>query len=291
MRARLPFHLLFAGCLGRFVAAAAAAILLVLIAAPPVAWAHNVSVAVVVPVGAGDSEADADAVVDGLRLAIDESPDVGHAPGSDAGDHLGGVDVEVIELGQRSGDDAGEAVREAVDAGATLVVVVGEAEAVAAVSRVVPSGSAFTITVLTNGNESGLSIRGAVLDVSPDFDAVANGALSEAFQAAYGHELSLFGAVGFDVGQYLDVLIAETDGALPDVGVLDGVSTTAQARMSFTTIGIGNGSMTTTAESSPGAAPDEDRSRILLAALVISAAAVAGMVARRFHSRRGDPPR
>ena len=87
-----------------------------LLAAAPPAAAHKVGVVVVAPPGSTTFE--------GFRLAVDQSPDVSHPPGSRAGDHLGGVDVDVTLVEARSRPaDAGRRAARAVRSGARLVVV------------------------------------------------------------------------------------------------------------------------------------------------------------------------
>lgn len=62
-------------------------------AAPPVS-AHDLTVVVVSALSAESVDAGR-----GLMLAVDQSPDVSHTSGAGAGDHLGGVDVELIAIG------------------------------------------------------------------------------------------------------------------------------------------------------------------------------------------------
>ena len=85
----------------------------------PAAGAHEVGLVVVAERGSPAEDA-----VDGFRLAVEQSPDVSHAPGADAGDHLGGVDVDVmvVRRGRRVAD-AGRRVTRAVSSSARVVVV------------------------------------------------------------------------------------------------------------------------------------------------------------------------
>ena len=99
--------------------AASAVVAVGLLAAAPAAGAHEVGLVVVAAPDAAAGDA-----VDGFRLAVDQSPDVSHPPGRDAGDHLGGVDVDVTVVGRGSRTaDAGRRVARAVSSGARLVVV------------------------------------------------------------------------------------------------------------------------------------------------------------------------
>ena len=80
------------------------------------AAAHEVGVVLVVP-------REDPATFQGFRLAVDQSPDVSHAPGAAAGDHLGAIDVDVrtVEASNR-GTGAGTVAR-AMSRGAQVLVV------------------------------------------------------------------------------------------------------------------------------------------------------------------------
>lgn len=211
-------------------------LLALVLSSPHEAGAHEIGVTLAIPRTSQDSRADAAAVVDGLRLAIDQSPDVGHAPGSDAGDHLGGVDVVLIVLENMSGEEVGVSVREATVDGASVVVVVGDAATVAAVAEEIPPESGFLIAVLRGPGDVDTSLPGAVLRQTSADDPEAAGAFREDFVAAYGRDPSDSAAIGYDVGQLLDVLIEETGDGVPDRASLDEVAAAAQARLRVTSL-------------------------------------------------------
>jgi len=270
---------------GKLIAAAAGVLVMLLVSAP-MADAHEVAVAIVVTSSPAGSEVDARAILDGLRLAIDQSPDVGHAPGPNSGDHLGGVDVELIDLGSVAPAVAGASVLSSVTDGATIVVVIGDADAIALVAKVVPQESALAIAVLTGPDDAGVSLPASVLRTSPILNADAVGALSEAFEATYGRELSESAGIGYDVGQLLDVLLAESDGALPDATVLNKASATALARLNFTTIDRVDEPRSGNTQSPLGDSPDRDRSRFLPILLVGIGIVVSGVLATRIRRQR-----
>lgn len=266
--------------------AAIVAVLALSLASAPIAEAHEIAVAIVISVNPDGSEVDAADVIDGLRFAIDRSPDVGHPPGPDAGDHLGGVDLELIDLGNVGNEVVGSSVLAAIADGATLVVVVGDAESISAVADVVPPASAFTIAVLTEGRDSDSSLPATVLRRSSTVSADAAATLSEAFETEYGEELSESAGIGYDVGQLLDVLIAETDGALPDAAALASVSARVQARLTFTTIGGVDEQTPTGTELPADISTNSNRSKISTAVPVGLGAALAGMLIVRFRRRK-----
>ena len=90
-----------------------------LAAAPPVG-AHELGVAVVAPPRSEDGAGYPGQ--DGLRLAVDQSPDVSHPAGSDAGDHLGGIDVDLTVIRSRRGRVVAERVSRAVARGSRVVI-------------------------------------------------------------------------------------------------------------------------------------------------------------------------
>jgi len=54
--------------------------------------------------------------MEGFRIAVDQSPDISHPVGIEGGDHLGGIDVEIITVDTaRTTEEFTEAVRNLVD--------------------------------------------------------------------------------------------------------------------------------------------------------------------------------
>lgn len=97
-----------------------------LLAAPAPVAAHELGAVLVVPAraeGAGGS------ALEGFRLAVDQSPDVSHPPGAAAGDHLGGIDVDLTVVRSRDSGAVARDVGRAVSGGARVVVVLRRARA------------------------------------------------------------------------------------------------------------------------------------------------------------------
>ena len=207
-------------------------LLAVMLAGQQPAEAHEITVAVVVA-ASQDSEPDPTAVVEGLRLAIDQSPDVGHIPGPDAGDHLGGVDVKLIIFETAGYEEATSAVGEAITEGASVIAVVGDNPTLTAAAGDLTTGSEMLIGVLTGPEESDAAIPVAVLRQTDVADP-ASASFLEDFVASTGREPSGWAALGYDLGQLLDVLIAETDGGPWDRMSLNAIAAEVQARLTVT---------------------------------------------------------
>ncbi len=150
-----------------------------LIAAAP-ALAHEFKVGILLTPGAEGTPVDS-SFMDGFQLAVDQSPDVSHPPGPDAGDHLGGVDVEMIVV-----DDA-----PAVDGLAAAALDLIERESVVIIVANVPSATLQAVfDTLTESGTLLLAASGTDSDrfpTTPYFFAVGNQdeATDEAFESAF----------------------------------------------------------------------------------------------------------
>lgn len=152
------------------------------------AFAHEVPVAVLVPDGR-------DGFRDGFDLAVDESPDVSHAPGAQAGDHLGGIDVELTYV---RADEQANAARAAGRAQVVVVNAGGQSTDVLRAAR--DFKRAFVVSA------------GAQLAAQPGWvvlvDAPPQNARREAFEArfrgAYGRRATAAAARGYDAAKVLD---------------------------------------------------------------------------------------
>lgn len=195
-----------------------------------VASAHEITVVTVVPAFASDSSFDGREVLEGLRLAIDRSPDVGHAPGADGGDHLGGVDVDLIDLDDRSVEAVPLGLKGAVIDGASVVVLVGDLSTVTAATRVLSGEPVLLIAVLAGSDRlEERSERMAVLRFDPE---VGQGrAFTALLETSHSRDLSRSAALGYDVGQLLDVVIGRTDGSIPGPAVLNSIESEVEARL------------------------------------------------------------
>ena len=187
--------------------AASAAAAVGLLAAAPAARAHRVGLVVVAPPDAPAGDA-----VDGFRLAVDQSPDVSHPPGPGAGDHLGGIDVEVtvVERGERPAD-AGRRVARLVSSGARLVVVLPPAT----VSReIVPRIRVDGVLIVAAGTRAALPKKPAlpvVLLGDRPLDRDDRGRLArfeQAFARRYARTPSRAARSGYNAARLLDRVLA-----------------------------------------------------------------------------------
>lgn len=206
----------------RLAVAAFGTALLVAVTAAPDARAHEFALALVSAPAQGD--ATGRDVVDGFRLAVDESPDVSHPPGEEAGDHLGGVDVdlEVVEVA----DGRASGVADAVAAGASVVVVLGTSpDAAVAVARELDGTG---VLVVDAGPEPPASPPGtAGLLRLRDRPGGSGGAASPAatrfsgaFERRFGRPGTDWAARGYDAGRLLDVSLRQLGADSRDVEAL-----------------------------------------------------------------------
>lgn len=195
-----------------------AALLLALVLAPG-ARAHEFSLALV-----STTSAEGDAIgrdlVAGFRLAVDESPDVSHPPGTEAGDHLGGVDVDIRVIEAAGARTAG--VREAVAAGASVVVVLGtSSEAAAAVG---PALAGTDVLVVDAGPEPPTAPPGSagllrLRDQGGEGtgSSVAAVRFASAFEQRHGRPASEWAARGYDAARLLDISLGRLGADSRDV--------------------------------------------------------------------------
>ena len=170
------------------------------VGAPP-AMAHEFKVVVV----ESDTETAADARR-GFRLAVDQSPDVSHTPDEEAGDHLGGVDVDIVSGQVASPSVAGE-VSSLLDSGASAVVVLaGGSGADAAIA----SARARNKLVLAIGATASPTATPGhiVLRAGSPSDQRRFAAFVEAFAETTGSDPTEAAALGYDAGMLLDALVS-----------------------------------------------------------------------------------
>ena len=184
----------------RLVATGLAAAGAMLIAAQPAA-AHEIGLVLVA--ARGDA-------VDGFRLAVDESPDVSHAPGPEAGDHLGGIDVEVSVVGPREGAALRAGVARAIASGARVVVVLARASVASDVVATVRSAGPL-IVVAGAGRAVRDSPAAAVVllgtGASGSVDRVRLDRFRRAFARRYRRSASDAALAGYDAGRLVDSLL------------------------------------------------------------------------------------
>lgn len=166
------------------------------------AQAHEFVLVAVAPTEASDARA-------GFQVAIDESPDITHPPGQEAGDHLGGVDVYVITVESSvEGASTPQRVEELLDRGASAVVVLAETPFAAGVANAAADRGKLAVLIAPAESDS---LPAGVILLRPRHepaDAAAE-AFNERFAAAYGRKPRNEGARGYDVGRLLESLVAE----------------------------------------------------------------------------------
>jgi len=254
------------------------------------AFAHEFAVGILVSID--DERGDAGGFVDGFQLAVDESPDVRHAPGPGAGDHLGGLDVvtHIVELV----DDPVEALQAALD----LI----EGESVSIV--VVDSSSSTFEAIATSLDESGVFVLAlsetdaSELPSSPFMfvagvaDVVVEDGFEQAFLEAYGQPHTDAALRGYLAGKIIDRVVSETGGDVTNARALSEVLNEATGPSA----GGADGTLSDETPSQNEAAPDATpRSEVLdetpflvtrtLALGLVALVAVAGVGWRFFNGR------
>lgn len=183
------------------------------------ALAHEFKLALVTPAAETAGPVNGTDVRDGFRLAVDQSPDVSHAPGTEAGDHLGGVDVDISLIDGSAPATASRAVERQLTAGLTAVVVI----APAAITRAVAAELEGTSALLLVGHASGDGPEaiGHALRLAQNDRWAAGSSRAERFVAqferAYGRAPSSSAALGYDAGRLLDAAVADASDGVEDL--------------------------------------------------------------------------
>ena len=184
------------------------------------ALAHEFTLALVTPTsGTTNADLNGSDVVDGFRFAVDQSPDVSHPPGADAGDHLGGVDVDVIVIDGTQATEAAEAVQQQVDTGLTTVVLIAGGSTARAVTKELETSSVLLVTA----EGAGANARSDTSDLhltqrpAPSLQSGVAADVAAAFDRAHGRELSPAAALGYDAGRLLDAAVAGADDGVEDL--------------------------------------------------------------------------
>ena len=225
-------------------------------AVAPAVWAHEFALAVVSAPSAPGQATGRD-VFDGFRLGVEESPDVSHPPGEEAGDHLGGVDVDVKVI-EAAGDEV-SGVSDAVAAGVSIVVVLGtSSETAAAVAdalagtRVLvvdagpepltaPPGSSGLLRLQDRG--TGAVERGSA--AATQFEA--------AFDRRFGRPATDWAARAYDAARLLDLSLRELGADSRDVKALAAAANASGDLVRSTVVAVGPGSPATGAGTRPPA--------------------------------------
>lgn len=255
--------------IGGAVAAAA------LLAAPP-AMAHEFEVVVVT----GDTAEAADAGR-GFRLAVDQSPDVSHPPEEAAGDHLGGVDVDIVSV-QAGSPSSGDEVGARLDTGASAVVVMASGpSADAAVFAAVTRGK---LVLVIDTTSSAKAARGQIV-LRPDgrTDERRRARFAAAFTAASGSGPTDAATLGYDAGTLLDGVVRRLGEDLAPGADLDGATRAAADELVSARLDAVPDTPRT-APPAPDPRPSTDRRRVGL--LLAAAVLIAGTATVAMHRRR-----
>ena len=185
------------------------------------AAAHEFRLALVTHGAATTAEPGSDGrdVLDGFRLAIDRSPDVSHPPGVDAGDHLGGVDVDISVINGTRAASAAKAVADQAAAGLTAVVVIAPEPTTRAVTAALAGSRVLVVTATGPGGADRAHAGSLHLTQrpGPPFDSAAAEEIALAFRQARGRDLSASAALGYDAARLLDVAIASAGSSVEDL--------------------------------------------------------------------------
>ena len=198
-------------------------------ALPSPARAHEFRLALITPTSAAaNAELSGSDVRDGFRLAVDQSPDVSHPAGADAGDHLGGIDVDVSVIDSTDPAHAAASLKQQLATGLTAAVVIASAPTARAVTAELADSGVLVMTAGGAGasapsNASALHVRQRSATQN---DSAVAAAAAAAFGRAYQRELTPAGALGYDAGRLLDAAIARAEDGVED---LDAVVAAAPA--------------------------------------------------------------
>lgn len=168
------------------------------VGAPP-AMAHEFKVVLV--------ESDTETAVDarrGFRLAVDQSPDVSHPPDEEAGDHLGGIDVDILSVHVASPSVAEEVTSLLASGASAVVVLAGGPGADAAIASALARGK-LVIALGTTASPTAAPGQIVLLAGRPS-DERRFAAFVEALAETTGSDPTEAAALGYDAGMLLDAL-------------------------------------------------------------------------------------
>lgn len=243
------------------------------------ASAHGFTVVVVT-----SPSADSEAAARGFARAVDQSPDVSHAPGPDAGDHLGGVDVELVALGDGESSGTADRVGDLLDAGASAVVVLFVPSTVDGIAAVADERDKLALVV---GDEGAVSAGSASLLLRPldvgDADEADVADATAVYRELLGEAPQGPTVLGYDAGRLLDAIVSEVGDVLEPGEAVLAAALAADDGLTLSRVvepGVG---------SRDRGGPGGDRGDVLLPAAVAAAALLgigAGVVVVRRSRRR-----
>lgn len=224
----------------------------------------------------------------GFRLAVDQSPDVSHAPGANAGDHLGGVDVELVAADD--GEDGGtdDRVSDLLDGGASAVVVLLVPSAADAIAAAATERDKLALIV---GDGGASRIPNESLLLRPrdagNVDEVGVAAATTAFREAFGNEPTPAALLGYDAGRLLDMIVARVGHVLRPTEPLIVAALAGDAELTSSLVVAAGGDEGEGAEhrdragDESGDGAEIGRSATLAAAALVAVGAVVVMVRHR----------
>ncbi len=116
-------------------------------------------------------------------------------------------------------------------------------------------------------------------------DTEAARAFSASFEATFGRSPSESAALGYDIGQLLDVLLLETSGSMPDTSSLQNVSAAMQARLTTTSLtGVDPKEPILPRSNDGGGQPNAIAPLVLVGAELITATLIITLVRKRHRS-------
>lgn len=150
---------------------------------------------VIVPSSSSDAR-------DGFKLAVDESPDVSHPVGMEAGDHLGGIDVEITYLE----DSQLTKLEPAIVNGTGVLAIISTKNTVDTVRSTNNIDRAFVVS-------AGIPVPqrpGWIVLVDAQVEASRLEDFRTRFQSIYGRAPTKDAFRGYDAAKVLDLAIAST---------------------------------------------------------------------------------
>ena len=216
----------------------------------------------------------------GFRLAIDQSPDISHPPGEDGGDHLGGIDVDVVTVDARSGDRATrQGVARALDEGASVVVVLSDSRDVMPVADVAAGRTRLVIAATPPQASVSRAHVVALLARPPESqDRERVDSLAVAFTEVFGAPPTDAAMRGYDAGVLLDELVGDLGDTLVPGDRLSAALGAASSRLVGSTPELGRSAPSTGDRGEAILTP----ARVMGAGVAITLAiAVAAVTARR----------
>ena len=174
-----------------------------LTAAPPAA-AHEFSIVVVTSDAPSSLQARR-----GFQLAVDQSPDVSHPTGREAGDHLGGIDVDIVTVDGASPQARAARLGALLDDGAAAVVTLASGASGDELSDVAASRGVFHVAVADRAGDA-TEPADVLLRPRPvgQRDEARVATATSAFTTEYGIAPTQAALLGYDAGRLLDGLVS-----------------------------------------------------------------------------------